>query len=401
MNYRPLQAMDCSNEMKNDQLMNISQVDPTSASLKTFDREVRDSPVTRTKSGARLKTSTRQPRILMVEDNWDHAYLELKALTAGGRYQVELVSSGAEALYKLTSGEFVLVLLDYCLSGMSGLSLIHKIAELQQDIPIVMITGLGSETVAVEAMKMGVYDYIVKSGDYLRALPLVVEKTLERYELRKVKEQWDCWIIKRNQELGDLSALGEAINHVLDTETLMAVASDKTVEILGGDYGKLCEATDIFIEAPASLEVCAAGTVVKNIVEREERAPSIVRQVAESSEPIIIENIGPEASENAFAWEHGLRSTLYLPIGSAQQVFGVLVIGSRKPLHFCAKEMAFYKIIAKQISVALDNAHLYGLLKKQAYQLGENMVRGDILTESPPVPQFDVEQAFGDACSRS
>jgi putative two-component system response regulator len=136
-------------------------------------------------------------RILLVEDNVDHR--ELMSLTLAGHdpaWQVEEAASGRDALRRLAEEEaYDLVFLDYSLPGRDGLEVLGEIQQgvltplrLQSKVgaappPVVMVTGLGDEQVAVEAMKAGAYDYVVKRQGYLRRLPVVARRAVEAHQL--------------------------------------------------------------------------------------------------------------------------------------------------------------------------------------------------------------------------
>jgi putative nucleotidyltransferase with HDIG domain len=124
-------------------------------------------------------------RILSVEDNADHQ--ELMSLTLTGHdptWQVEEVASGEEALRRLTEGEaYDLVFLDYSLPERDGLEVLEEIQQSEAPPPVVMVTGLGDEEVAVEAMKGGAYDYVVKGVGYLQRLPVVARRAMEAHQL--------------------------------------------------------------------------------------------------------------------------------------------------------------------------------------------------------------------------
>jgi len=68
-----------------------------------------------------------------------------------------------------------------CLKRLDGLETLRKINKGGYDIPVIMVTGYGSETVAAEAIKMGAYDYIVKAGSYLAMLPIITIKACESH----------------------------------------------------------------------------------------------------------------------------------------------------------------------------------------------------------------------------
>ena len=120
-------------------------------------------------------------RILLVEDNPDHRELMRLALTGDdSTWEVEGVRFGEEALCLLLGGEvFDLVFLDYSLPQRDGLWFLGEIRRGKAPPPVVMVTGRGDEQVAVEAMKRGAYDYVVKQEGYLERLPVVARHAME------------------------------------------------------------------------------------------------------------------------------------------------------------------------------------------------------------------------------
>ncbi|HEY4492296.1 MAG TPA: response regulator, partial [Acidobacteriota bacterium] len=80
-------------------------------------------------------------------------------------FTVDLAQSGKEALEKLTKGGWDIFLLDIKMPGMDGLELQRKIREINAGATIIIMTAYASVETAVEAMKQGAYDYIVKPFD--------------------------------------------------------------------------------------------------------------------------------------------------------------------------------------------------------------------------------------------
>ncbi|MCK4757245.1 MAG: response regulator [Thermoplasmata archaeon] len=70
-----------------------------------------------------------------------------------------------DALFAINNNDYDLILLDYSMPTMTGLEFMRELEDMVINIPVVMITGTGNEEVAARAFKMGVTDYIVKSGD--------------------------------------------------------------------------------------------------------------------------------------------------------------------------------------------------------------------------------------------
>lgn len=136
--------------------------------------------------------TTTQPRLLLIEDDPDAAALMRETLEdhfGPGciRHCPTLAQSLAVDLYQID-----LVLSDMNLPDGCGLDVLGKFLEQRPDLPLVFVTGEGILDNAILAIRRGAYDYVVKAGEYLFTLPVIVEKNLE------------LWRIKReNQSLAD------------------------------------------------------------------------------------------------------------------------------------------------------------------------------------------------------
>lgn len=148
-------------------------------------------------------------RILLVEDNPDHAELARGTLIREKAIgEVVWVETGYDCLERLTGDrEFDLILLDYDLPGINGLETLGKINKDRWDIPVIMVTGHGNEAVATEAIKTGACDYIVKTDNYLAALPAVVMKALKNHRTKIEHAQ-----LKEDIEQNYLDALAVLIS---------------------------------------------------------------------------------------------------------------------------------------------------------------------------------------------
>ncbi len=137
-------------------------------------------------------------RVLVVEDDPDQAELIRAALEAD-RCEVEHVHTAAECLAK-DLATFQAILLDYNLPDAVGLSILPRILEAAR-VPVIMVTGEDASEVAVAAVQAGASDYIVKAGDYLRTLSLVVDKNIEAVRIKLENERLGKELEKRVEEL--------------------------------------------------------------------------------------------------------------------------------------------------------------------------------------------------------
>ena len=99
--------------------------------------------------------------ILIVGDEPGMRTALIRALDGAG-YSFETASSGFEALEKLKNNEFKLVITDVNMSQMSGFDVLEEVKKMSSEVPVVLVTADGSVDNAVEAMKIGATDYILK-----------------------------------------------------------------------------------------------------------------------------------------------------------------------------------------------------------------------------------------------
>ena len=127
-----------------------------------------------------------QARLLVVDDEESVRNL-LQRILEGAGYQVTTAADGKEALYKVSLGEAEVVLLDIKMSGMSGIEVLSKLSADSPDICVIMVTSIVDTETAIEAMKMGAYDYIIKPFDRDDVLQKVLT-AIERWK-RQLKEK--------------------------------------------------------------------------------------------------------------------------------------------------------------------------------------------------------------------
>ncbi len=123
-------------------------------------------------------------RILYMEDDLGLARLVQKRMKRAG-YSVDIANDGMTGLEMYQTGQYDVIAVDQQMPGYSGIDVIKILASHGPLPPIVMITGQGNELVAVEALKCGAGDYVVKDvdGKYFETLPGVIERLLERQRL--------------------------------------------------------------------------------------------------------------------------------------------------------------------------------------------------------------------------
>ncbi|MBK7859891.1 MAG: sigma-54-dependent Fis family transcriptional regulator [Archangiaceae bacterium] len=124
-----------------------------------------------------------KPRILVVDDEVN-ARTGLKSLLEEEGFEVEEAADGEEGLKRLSSFAPAVVLTDVRMPNMDGLTLLRKAREAGSDAVFVVMTAFGSVEMAVDAMRAGAENYLLKPLD-LKAVLVVIEKALEKRDLTR------------------------------------------------------------------------------------------------------------------------------------------------------------------------------------------------------------------------
>ena len=125
-------------------------------------------------------------RILLIDDNPDDRTLVIRELRREfPELQIEQIIEAQGFTQALEAGNFDLVITDYQLRWTNGLQILRAIKSQWPDCPVIMFTGTGSEEIAVEAMKAGLNDYVLKSPRHFARLPAAVQMALEQVRQRQ------------------------------------------------------------------------------------------------------------------------------------------------------------------------------------------------------------------------
>lgn len=122
--------------------------------------------------------------ILVVDDDQGLLRLMVKALNREG-FVTAIASSGKEAIAWLGGNTAALMLLDLKLQDIEVKELINHLESISRSVPFIIITGQGDERVAVEMMKRGALDYLVKSVQFIEFLPEVIRRALDQLAREK------------------------------------------------------------------------------------------------------------------------------------------------------------------------------------------------------------------------
>jgi PAS domain S-box-containing protein len=357
-------------------------------------------------------------QILLVEDNPGDARLvrEMLAEAAGDGSGVTFAVTHSrelgQALRALAEGAFQVVLLDLGLPDSQGLDTLRRVLEAAPAAPVLVLSGLGDRELALEAVKAGAQDYLVKGRVDEYSLPRAIRYALER---KRSEEE----IRRRNRELALLNRVIAASAASLEPEEVLEVVcrelahafdlpqaaaalldESKTQAVVVAEYASALPAV-----APEALPAVAEPGLRPQGVPKP--ALGIRIPVADNPAfqyllahrvPLVVEDAQHDprlGSTRDLMRQRGTASLLILPLVIRGDVIGSLGLDAVQPRAFSADEVNLAWSVADQAAGALARARLAQTQRRLTTaieQAAESVViadvQGDILYVNPAFEQI-------------
>ena len=171
-------------------------------------------------------------RVLVVDDEENFRHI-LSVILKKERYEVETASNGEEALQRISDTTFDQVLCDIRMPGMDGLDFLKEVRKTEADANVIMMSAYGTLDTAVEAMKLGAYDYISKPFKADEII-LTLKKAEERERLRKENELLRKEV-KKEYSFDNIVSKNEKMQSIF--EVVRKVAQYKSTILITGESG--------------------------------------------------------------------------------------------------------------------------------------------------------------------
>lgn len=305
-------------------------------------------------------------KVLLVEDNTGDARLLQVLLNEAQEFQFKLVHVErlGEALSALEEGGISVILLDLSLPDTQGVDTIRKLRSQPSVPPIVVLTGLDDEDVAIKAVEQGAQDYLVKGqvDGYLLARSL--RYAIQRHRAEEALKQ-------RNRELQVLKDIGEAILGSLNLKLLLEQILEQAMLSGSFDLGNI----RLLDASGDALEVAVVrGYQDPQNVSRHRRLSRRVLAAQSRfgarifSEPCMEEHVQACDGLRTLKKE-GIESFIEVPVRAQGACLGIIQLASRTPRKFKSHEVNLLQMIGNQVGVAIQKAQLYEETMKQARDL--------------------------------
>lgn len=289
--------------------------------------------------------------------------LATRALRLGGfRPEVHQVDSAAGLSQALARGGWDLVIADYQMPSFTGIEALKMVRAARLEVPFILVSGTIGEETAVEAMRAGAHDYLLKG--HLARLPVAVERELREAELRRERSRSERAALFLNQVS---AALAESLDY---EETLNRVAELAVPELCDWCIVDLLDSNGVLQRVatahadPAQRQAAIEFARRYPALPGAELGPSAVVQ---TGRPVVVSDISEVSPELLGEPERvemlrALRVVSYLtvPLTGRGAVHGTLTFLSTHPeRRYVERDVELALEIGRRAALAIDNARLY------------------------------------------
>lgn len=306
-------------------------------------------------------------KVLVVDDDPSiREFLAREVLLPAG-YEVLTAASGSEGLILAQDLGPDLTITDYQMPKMNGLELIEAFRDAGLNTPVILMTGEGSEALAVRALRLGVADYLIKplSPDVVL---ISVRDALRRYWNSQIKERVPSHLLESNRrlerrlrELNALVNVGTSVSAMLDLEQVLNRVVESAVSVVNAEEGSLMlvdeQSGELYVRAAINFDQKTVNSLRLKVND------SLAGQVIQTGQPVLVGSEEAIKIKTKFL----VKSLIYVPLRAPNnKVFGVLSVDNRiEPRTFEAFDLQVMSLMADFASAAIQNARLYAKIIKE------------------------------------
>jgi PAS domain S-box-containing protein len=328
--------------------------------------------------GTSARVSGKLGQILVVDDEVELKNALVEILNAQG-YTALGCTSGRDALEALREQNFDVLLSDLMMPEMDGVALLDAALEIDQHLVCIIMTGQGTIQTAVDAMKVGAFDYVLKPFR-LQALLPVLTRAINVRRLRQENLQL--------RETVAIYELCQTIAFTLDRQTLLSKLADSAMQQSEAD-----EVSILLLTSDGS-ELYVAAVRGENrtrlLGERVPLEQGISSWVARERTPLLLEGQVNDARFTAMWPRADIRSAISVPLQVAGKLVGIINVNNISgPRPFTLGQMKALAILASTAAAALESATLYERVRQaeEKYRsIFDNAVEG--IFQSTPEGRF-------------
>ncbi|HEX9014274.1 MAG TPA: GAF domain-containing protein, partial [Anaerolineaceae bacterium] len=289
-----------------------------------------------------------QGRVLIVDDETELTAALTEMLARQG-YETQGFNNGREALVALNESNFDILLADLMMPEMDGITLLKTAQEIDPNLVGIIMTGQGTVQTAVQAMKSGAFDYLLKPFK-LNAVLSVLSRGMEIHRLRMENIQM--------REMLNVYELGQVVAFTLDMQIIFKKTSEAALEQLQADEVSIMLPDE---EDESLVLVSTYGDHREGLIgQKVPLEGSVAGWVARNLEPVTLEG---EVHDPRFTASHPrpeITSAVSMPMVLGNRLVGVINVNKTRRRHPLTRgQILALRLLVNIAASALENARLY------------------------------------------
>lgn len=311
-----------------------------------------------------------KPSVLIVDDEPSFRAVMVELLIDAG-YVVAGAESAEGALSMMEQCRYHVIFSDLRMPEMDGISFLGEVKRKDPSIEVIMVTSHTSVSSAIEALRLGAYDYLIKPLDDVAQVLAIVKRVSEKLSLEEEKKTLLEDLQKKNRELEESQK--KVLQYSMDIAALYAAEK----EILAG-----LDLAEVYQRAVACLSKLVGLRPVlcwslsesgKRLIPEAQSGLDRIdpRWTVQLSNPPAAPNWNiPLELKQALVSKVAAGSALFHPIFGHQRLFGFLALFDLKKAAFTKREQEVLSRFSSSVAIAIENARLYENVKHLAIRDG-------------------------------
>jgi signal transduction histidine kinase len=317
-------------------------------------------------------------RILYVDDSpFDRELVRDVLEKEHGDFLVIEAASRQEFDSRLADGRYDVVLSDFNILGFEGLQVLDAVRAKVSALPVIIVTGTGSEEVAVEAMKRGADDYVLKTVKHIQRLPLTIHTVLEKKRLQQERERAQEALRGDATTTAALARVGRELISLVGVPPILKRLCELSAEVLQCDRSytllwrpkeKVYRPVASWGYSPAEQQTLSALAIPRQTL------ADIEARMRAGEEAIAVHT--PSLLDQSFVAPvngGGFQTQLHLALRRGREIMGRHVCGYFYRTEFTLHRLRIAQGISQLASFALANANLFEELQQA------NRIKADFL----------------------
>ncbi|MFQ5882987.1 MAG: GAF domain-containing protein, partial [Candidatus Methylomirabilales bacterium] len=301
-------------------------------------------------------------KVLLVEDNPGDARLirEMLAEVKSTPFDLETTDRLSTGLERLAAGGIDVVLLDLLLPDSRGLDTVGRLRAQAPEVPVVVFTVLGEETLAVKAIREGAQDYLVKGQMHSHLLVRAMRYAIERKRAEAQLQAQAAELSAKTERLETLATLSRAVNATLDFQKVLNFIVEAAVHLLDVVLARVWVVEEVSGDL---VRQASAGDpdLIEHPQVRFRPGEGMVGKAFQKKKPISIYRPAEDPRYLLKEWARakGIKVATGIPLLVEDRALGVLSAARRLDEPFTPEELRLLTSFANHAAIAIENARLF------------------------------------------